>query len=66
MQVATERTVSKAGRPLVFIRAGDGNAAHGTISTYVNHFCRCELCRAGWATYNRELRRRKRNALGAA
>ncbi len=43
----------------------EDRAIQGTISTYVNHFCRCEMCRGAWATYNRELRRRRRDALGA-
>lgn len=64
MQVTQNGTATRSGRPLFIIRAGDGNPAHGTTSTYVNHFCRCDLCRAGWATYNRELRRRRREAFG--
>ncbi len=64
MQVVENGTARKPGRPLHLIRAGDGNSAHGTTSTYVNHFCRCEMCRGAWATYNRELRRRRRSELG--
>jgi hypothetical protein len=33
---------------------------HGTISVYCNQRCRCELCRAAWGAYSRELRDRHR------
>jgi hypothetical protein len=65
MQVAADRTVSKSGRQFTIVRAGDGDPRHGSISTYVNHLCRCDSCRGAWAKYNRELRQRRRRELGA-
>lgn len=35
---------------------------HGTTNGYVNHKCRCDLCRRAWADYMRDLRRRKKDA----
>lgn len=64
MQVAEKSTARAPGRRLNIVRAGDGDSRHGAISTYVNHMCRCEMCRAAWAEYGRELRRRRREALG--
>lgn len=29
---------------------------HGRYTTYTHGRCRCELCRAAWATYQRERR----------
>ncbi len=28
-----------------------GDPRHGKYTTYGNHGCRCDLCRAGWAAY---------------
>lgn len=36
---------------------------HGSISTYVNHKCRCDECRLAWAAKHREHRARRRLAL---
>lgn len=66
MQVVKDSTARTPGRRLKIVREGDGDPRHGSTSTYVNHFCRCEHCRAAWATYNRELRRRRREAQGDA
>jgi hypothetical protein len=65
MQVAQDSTASKSGRQFSIVRAGDGDPRHGSISTYANHFCRCESCRSAWAKYHRELRQRRRRELGA-
>lgn len=54
-----------ATRPLDYLRAGDGDPRHGTVNAYVNHLCRCDLCRSARADYARDLRRRKRE-MGAA
>ena len=32
---------------------------HGTTTGYVNHKCRCERCRAAWARYHSEYRRKR-------
>ena len=66
MKVAQDSTARRPGRRAVIVREGDGDPRHGSISTYVNHLCRCEACRAAWAAYGRELRRRRREALGVA
>lgn len=31
------------------VQPGDGDPRHGSASTYTNHVCRCDLCRAAWA-----------------
>lgn len=36
---------------------------HGESSTYTNHKCRCEKCRAAWAAYVRESHERRALAL---
>jgi hypothetical protein len=33
------------------VQPGDGDSRHGSYSTYVNHRCRCELCRRAWTEY---------------
>lgn len=53
-------------RPLHILRPDDGDPRHGTRNGYANHMCRCPACRAAWAEYARELRKRKQEALGAA
>jgi hypothetical protein len=66
MKVTAEGTGSEFGRPLELLRPGDGNSRHGTRNGYQYHQCRCNDCRAAWAAYARDLRRRKREANGAA
>jgi hypothetical protein len=66
MKAAHDSTAGPMGRPLDIIRPGDGDPRHGTRNGYSNQQCRCDECRAAWATYARDLRRRKREALGAA
>jgi len=29
---------------------------HGSVSTYTNHVCRCDECRAAWASDTRRMR----------
>ena len=33
------------------IQPGDGDPRHGSPSSYKNHGCRCEQCRAAWAEH---------------
>ena len=66
MTAATHDTDTSNTRPLVVLRDGDGDPRHGTPNGYRNHVCRCTLCRAGWAAYQRDLRQRKQEARGAA
>lgn len=42
------------------VQAGDGDPRHGKESTYRNHDCRCDLCRAGVAAENRRRMRYRR------
>jgi 5-methylcytosine-specific restriction endonuclease McrA len=39
-----------------------GKEIHGTLSSY--EYCRCEICKAAVAKYNKEYRRRKKNSKG--
>jgi hypothetical protein len=41
------------------IRPGDGDSRHGLTSSYTNHGCRCEQCRAAWAEYCRNRRQER-------
>ena len=43
------------------IQAGDGDSRHGLYSSYQNHGCRCDLCRAANAEH--KLRRRIERSL---
>lgn len=36
-----------------------GDPRHGTAGAYTNHRCRCDDCRAAWATYHRQWRRNR-------
>jgi hypothetical protein len=35
---------------------------HGTIRGYTTHRCRCEPCKAAWATYHRDYRAQRKAA----
>ena len=35
---------------------------HGEPSTYTNHRCRCQACRAAWSQYRKDQRRRQKAA----
>ena len=65
MKATQQGSAGTSSRPLQIIRPGDGDPRHGTVSAYNNHQCRCPECRAGWAAYQRELRQRKRAAIGS-
>lgn len=41
-------------------------AWHGTVNGYANHGCKCDGCRAAWATYYRERRADQREAARTA
>ncbi len=41
------------------ILPGDGDPRHGTINGYCNLRCRCVECRAAWAAYIADRRRRR-------
>lgn len=62
MTATQERKATPRGRPLDIVREGDGDPRHGRPSTYTNHLCRCDLCRAANTAYYRELRERRRQA----
>ena len=36
------------------VQPGDGDPRHGKASTYNNHRCRCDLCRAAINKYHQE------------
>ena len=66
MKVSENVTGLRPGRPLELMRAGDGDPRHGTVNGYGNQLCRCQACTAANTEYRRELRQRKRQALGVA
>jgi hypothetical protein len=35
------------------VQPGDGDPRHGTMNGYINHGCRCDLCRAANTEYCR-------------
>lgn len=43
-----------------FIDSGRGRSSHGTPSMYVNQGCRCNDCRAAWASRMREYKRNRK------
>lgn len=66
MTATHERKATARGRPLDIVREGDGDPRHGRASTYSNHLCRCDLCRAANTAYYRDLRERRRRARDGA
>lgn len=60
LTAAPHSKVRPYARTISFVREGDGDPRHGSPSTYSNHMCRCELCRAAQAAYMRDLRRRRK------
>jgi hypothetical protein len=65
MTAANEGSGTRKPRPLDIVRPGDGDPRHGSPSTYTNHRCRCDPCRSAQADYQRDLRRRRLEALAA-
>lgn len=62
MTATSKRKAMPFARPLSIVQPGDGDPRHGSPSTYSNHMCRCDLCRAAQAAYARDLRERRRQA----
>lgn len=60
MTVTQQATGTPQGRPLDYIRPGDGDPRHGTTNGYNNLLCKCADCKAAHASYRRELRQRRR------
>lgn len=61
MTATPEGSGFRQRRRLNTVAAGDGDPRHGKYTTYTNHKCHCNLCRAAWSEYCRDLRDRRAN-----